>query len=216
MIRLSARNAKLSRFWIEEQDETRVPDARLAGKSVAIIDNEDSFTRMLSHMLRALGMIPRIVRNKDFDPARDDADVIVLGPGPGDPRDHGDPRIARAVHLCRHYLDQKKPLLCVCLGHQILCDALELKLSKKKRPFQGAQEIINLWGENERVGFYNTFTGLLPVHLSLQLDASFDEATREIHALRGDSFMGLQFHPESILTTNGLSIVRDAMVHLTK
>ncbi len=215
MIRLSARNAKLSRFWIEQQDENRMPDKRLIGKSVAIIDNEDSFTRMLAHMLRALGMTAKIIRNESFDPACDEADVVVLGPGPGDPRNKKDKRIVRASRWCRHYVDSGKPLFCICLGHQILCDVLGLSLEKKKNPFQGAQETIDLWGQPERVGFYNAFTGMVG-DASQDVEVSADKITGEIHALRGKSFVGLQFHPESILTTNGLSIVRDVMVRLIK
>lgn len=215
MIRLSSRNARLSRFWIEEQDATNPVDQRLRGKSAVIIDNEDSFTRMLAHMLRALGLSARIVRNADFDPVRDDADVIVLGPGPGDPRDHSDVRIAKASALCRSYLSAEKPLFCVCLGHQILCDSLGFALGKKQRPFQGAQEIIDLFGYPERVGFYNTFTGKMDSN-NRGLEISRDEQTGEIHALRGSHYVGLQFHPESILTTNGLRIVQDVMNHLLK
>ncbi|HBM91211.1 MAG TPA: phenazine-specific anthranilate synthase component I, partial [Rhodospirillaceae bacterium] len=212
MIRLSSRNAKLSRFWIEQQDENRMPDKRLIGKSVVIIDNEDSFTRMLAHMLRALGMVPKIIRNESFDPACDEADVVVLGPGPGDPRNKNDKRIVRASKWCRDYVESGKPLLCICLGHQILCDVLGFSLEKKKNPFQGAQEVIDLWGRPERVGFYNAFTGIKGSVPDVEI--SCDEKTGEIHALRGKSFIGLQFHPESILTTNGLSIVRDVMVRL--
>lgn len=213
MLSLSSRNARLSRFWIEEQT-SRVPDRRLAGGSVVIVDNEDNFTRMLAHMLRALGMKPAIVANASFDSVRDEADIIVLGPGPGDPRDLSDLRIEKANKLCTSYLASEKPLLCVCLGHQILCNCLGLPLAKKQRPFQGAQECIDLWGQNEIVGFYNTFTGKVDEALRPELDISFDEATREIHALKGPGFMGLQFHPESILTTNGLRIVQDAMLHV--
>lgn len=215
MITLSARNARLSRFWIEDQGEARAPDKRLAGKNAVLIDNEDNFTRMLAHMIRALGMKAKIVRNADFDLSRDASDLIVLGPGPGDPRDASDPRIAKAVALCRAFLEKKKPLFCVCLGHQILCRVLGFPLAKKQKAFQGAQEKIDLFGQRETVGFYNTFTGKLDGK-PRGLEMSFDEATGEIHALRGDRLAGVQFHPESILTTNGLRIVQDFLVYLLK
>ncbi len=213
MISLSSRNAKLSRFWIEDQSDARTPDKRLAGKSAVIIDNEDHFTRMLAHMLRALGLSARIVKNADFDPVRDAADLVVLGPGPGDPRDTNDPRIVKAGALCRAFLEQKQPLLCVCLGHQILCHALGFELAKKKKAFQGTQVVIDLWGQAERVGFYNTFTGKADGK-DRGIDLSLDVETDEIHALRGEAFVGLQFHPESILTTNGLRIAQDVALHL--
>lgn len=213
MIQLAARNAKLSRFWIEDQSDAQHYDKALAGKKVTIIDNEDNFTRMLAHMIRPLGMIPKIVKNAAFDIETDDADLIVLGPGPGDPRDLTDPRIAKANQLCRAYIDRKTPLLCVCLGHQILCNTLGLPLAKKKRPFQGAQELIDLFGSPERVGFYNTFAGKVDAK-PRDIEISFDEPTGEIHALRGKGFCGVQFHPESILTTNGMRIVHEVMLRL--
>jgi len=210
MIQLAARNAKLSRFWIEDQSDMRHADPRLKGKRVTIIDNEDNFTRMLAHMLRPLGMIPKIVPNALYDETTDDADLIVLGPGPGDPRDMSDARIAKATALCRRFIAQNKPLLCVCLGHQILCNVLGLPLAKKQRPFQGAQELIEFFGSPERVGFYNTFAGKVDGK-ERDIEISFDEPTGEIHALRGKGFCGVQFHPESILTTNGIRIVHDVM-----
>jgi phenazine biosynthesis protein phzE len=213
MIQLAARNAKLSRFWIEDQSDMRHADERLKGKRVTIIDNEDNFTRMLAHMLRPLGMIPKIVKNAAYDPVADNADLIVLGPGPGDPRDLDDVRIAKANALCRRFIEAKKPLLCVCLGHQILCNTLGLPLVKKQRPFQGAQELIDFFGLPERVGFYNTFAGKIDGK-TRDIEISFDEPTGEIHALRGKGFWGVQFHPESILTTNGMRIIHDMMRYL--
>ncbi|MDD2325072.1 MAG: anthranilate synthase family protein [Alphaproteobacteria bacterium] len=211
MIQLAARNAKLSRFWIEDQSDTVHFDKTLAGKRVTIIDNEDNFTKMLAHMIRPLGMIPTIVPNAAYDPQKDTADMVVLGPGPGDPRDQSDPRIAKATALCRDFLAQKKPLLCICLGHQILCNVLGLPLAKKQRPFQGAQELIDFFGKPERVGFYNTFAGKMDGKERAGVEISFDAPTGEIHALRGPSFAGLQFHPESILTTNGMRIVHEVI-----
>ncbi len=216
MIALSSRNARLSRFWIEDQGEARTAIPGLSGKTAVLIDNEDNFVRMLAHMIRALGMKARIVKNADFDPARDEADIVVLGPGPGDPRNAADPRIARAQALCRLFLEKEKPLLCVCLGHQILCDALGLPLVKKKRPFQGAQERIDLFGQIETVGFYNTFAGKRDGRERPGVEISFDPPTGEIHALRGPSFLGLQFHPESILTTGGLRVVQEALEWVTR
>lgn len=213
MIKLSARNSKLSRFWIEDQGDVRHADPRLKGKKVTIIDNEDNFTRMLSHMMRPLGIIPSIVKNDDYNVSTDDSDLVVLGPGPGDPRDTSDKRIVRASSFCRDLLLQGKPLFCVCLGHQILCHNMGLTLAKKTRPFQGAQELIDLFGEPQRVGFYNTFTAMKDDE-ERGLEISYDEPTGEIHALRGDGILGLQFHPESILTTDGNRIIHDVLRYL--
>jgi phenazine biosynthesis protein phzE len=213
LIGLAARNTRLSRFWIEDQSAGHAMPACLAGKKAVIIDNEDSFTRMLGHMIRPLGMQAEIVRFDAYDPARHAADLVVLGPGPGDPRDANDPKMGKARALCRGFLDDKQPLLCICLGHQILCGQLGINLAKKKKPFQGTQELIDLWGVKEWVGFYNAFTGI-DDGVFRGCEVSRDPTTDEIHALRAPHYVGLQFHPESILTTNGFGIVRDVLVHL--
>lgn len=213
LIALASRNSRLSRFWIEEQDQSYTPNPALHGKKVTIIDNEDSFTRMLAHIIRAQGLVPKIVRHNKYSIEKDDADLVVLGPGPGDPRNQTDEKMARASGFCREFLKNKKPLLCVCLGHQILCHELGLRLAKKKKPLQGIQETINLWGTKETVGFYNTFTGMMD-DKHPELEFSFEETTGEIHAVRGAHFVGVQFHPESILTTHGFKIVSDILGRL--
>lgn len=213
MIKLSARNAKLSRFWIEDQSDARHADSDLQGKKVTIIDNEDNFTRMLAHMMRPLGVSPKIVKNADYDVNTDDADLVVLGPGPGDPSDMSDERIVRASGFCKALLERGTPLFCVCLGHQILCHNLGFELAKKTRPFQGAQELIDLFGVTARVGFYNTFTAMKD-DKDRAVELSYDEPTGEVHALRGKNVLGLQFHPESILTTDGNGIIHDVLRYL--
>lgn len=207
---LSSRGARLSRFWVEDQSAARIQDEKLKGKSAILIDNEDNFVRMLAYTIRAQGMTARIVKHSAFDPDRDKADLIVLGPGPGDPRNLKDPKMARGHELAKLFLDKKQPLLCVCLGHQILCDTVGFPLGKKARPYQGTQELIDLWGSKEWVGFYNTFAGKRDGD-DRGFDVSFDPENGEIHALRKPGIVGLQFHPESILTTNGARLVRDVL-----
>ncbi len=210
---LSSRGARLSRFWIEDQSAARISDDRLIGKSAILIDNEDNFIRMLAYIIRAQGMTARIVKHSAFDPDKDKADLIVLGPGPGDPRNLKDPKMARGHDLAKLFLERQQPLLCVCLGHQILCDTVGFPLGKKARPYQGTQELVDLWGSKEWVGFYNTFAGKRDGN-DRGFDVSFDPENQEIHAIRKPGIVGLQFHPESILTTNGARLVRDVLRYL--
>ena len=111
-------------------------------------------------------------------------------------------------------LRERRPFMAVCLGHQILCHRLGLKLGKKRELTQGVQKRIDYFGRPEDVGFYNTFCGFVdPARKDLEFSASEDG---EIHALRGAHFSSFQFHPESILTTRGLAIVEEAAVRLPK
>lgn len=106
-------------------------------------------------------------------------------------------------------LRERKPLFGVCLGHQILCGQLGIPIIRKATSFQGVEESIDLWGVNEHVSFCNAFAGG-PAQPQDGVDISRDERTREIHAIRGSHYVGVQFHPESVLTTNGYGIVEDS------
>ncbi len=83
---------------------------------------------------------------------------------------------------------------------------------RKAVPYQGAQESVDLFGEQRTVGFYNTFTARCADDDAARLAAAGVEVARDpltgdVHALRGPGFAGLQFHPESVLTRDGVEIV---------
>jgi phenazine biosynthesis protein phzE len=120
--------------------------------------------------------------------------------------------------LVTELLADRRPLLAVCLGHQVLAATLELPLYRKPEPYQGMQREIDLFGRLVSVGFYSTFTARWP---SDWLDTAYgavrlarDPATGDVHALRGPRFAGVQFHPESVLSEHGISLVRDLVAHL--
>ncbi len=213
-IALNLRNKDLSRFWIDYQNDDFTLDASLAGKTVTVIDNEDSFTHMFAHILRRLGMAVKIVSFRDADLAQEQADLIVIGPGPGDPNNMDDPKMRKARALIEALMASKQKFLCVCLGHQILCGVLGLKVAKKQpAAFQGRQDIIDYFGKKQRVGFYNTFVAHYEKPLP-GIEFCSDPESGDIHALRHRQFGAVQFHPESILTTNGLQIIQDEMARL--
>ena len=213
-IALAKRNKDLSRFWIDDQSEAFTLEPRLAGKTVTIVDNEDSFTHMFAHILRRLGMVARVVRFDKFNLAAEKSDLVVIGPGPGDPSNRQDAKMAKLHAITAALLAGDRRFLSVCLGHQVLCEQLGYKVAKKQPvAFQGRQEIIDYFGRKQRVGFYNTFVG----HYDQPrggVSCSYDAERGDIHALRHPRFGGMQFHPESILTTNGLQLIQDEMVRL--
>ncbi|MCK5374527.1 MAG: chorismate-binding protein [Alphaproteobacteria bacterium] len=211
---LSERNRRLSRFWIEKQESGIYAVPELENKKVVIIDNEDSFTKMLGYMIKALGMNPQIIKYDSYVHSQEKPDLFILGPGPGDPCNDKDPKILKVRKICSSILADSTPLLAVCLGHQILAQELGFPIEKKAVTFQGKQEFIDLWGQKEWVGFYNTFVGKFTHEHAEGLEISFDEESGDIHALRGENFAGVQFHPESILTNNGIRIMQDMMSFL--
>jgi phenazine biosynthesis protein phzE len=204
---LAARNTHLARFWLERRDPP-VPGAT----RVLVVDAEDTFTGMLVHQLRALGL--RTTLRPWRDPGQTAGfDLVVAGPGPGNPTDPADPKMATLRRLVRDLLDRRRPVLGVCLGHQIMAARLGLTVHRRAEPYQGLQREIDLFGRRHRVGYYASFTALATAD---RLDTRYgpvrlarDPADRSVHALRGPAFAGVQFHPESVLTEHGPDILTD-------
>jgi phenazine biosynthesis protein phzE len=215
---LQLRNTGIAGFWLGAEGEDPGQDRTFtAGRRTLIVDAEDTFTSMLDHQLRFLGMLVTVCRYDDI-PALDPYDLIVLGPGPGDPGDRAHPKIARLRAAVDTVLAERRPFLAVCLSHQILAARLGFPLRRREAPNQGVQRRIDLFGSPERVGFYNTFAAVAPGDITDIADTtevdgvgtvriSRDPATAEVHALRGPGFASLQFHPESVLTQNGPRIL---------
>ncbi|MCW2791015.1 MAG: Anthranilate synthase component and chorismate binding protein [Nocardioides sp.] len=129
LLALNARNQRLSRFWLTDQGGSP-PDPRLAGRSAVILDGEDDFVNMLRHVLGVLGMTSSVVRHEDYvEGSLDGFDLVIVGPGPGDPRDGDDPKMARLREAVAALLADERPFLAVCLGHQALCHELCIALA---------------------------------------------------------------------------------------
>ncbi|MEV6694618.1 anthranilate synthase family protein [Micromonospora sp. NPDC051196] len=208
---LARRNAEIGDFWLRDDQGRGQPDGALAGRQVLVVDAEDNFTLMLTQQLGALGLTVD-VRRFDEPYRLDGYDLVVMGPGPGDPRDRRHPKIAHLRRTTRRLLDERRPFLSVCLSHQVLSLELGFDIARRDVPNQGLQREIDLFGRRERVGFYNTFAacsdddkvecaGVGPVEVSR------DEHTGEVHALRGPHFASLQFHVESVLTLDGVRVL---------
>lgn len=225
---LAARNARLASFWLEDQGAPVTgqgvdgvsQDVAVGGSPRAVVvDAEDSFTTMLAHQLRHLGVAATVV---PWDAVRDDeldaADLVVAGPGPGDPRD-ASPRLARLHDVVGRRLAQRRPLLAVCLSHQVVAHRLGLPLGPLPAPRQGLPLAIALDGAHPVVGFYNTFAAHVPPGTTA-LTTDVGEvrvaagAAGEVHVLRGPSFASVQGHLESVLSRDGLTVLRTLVEHV--
>ncbi|MDZ8171256.1 anthranilate synthase family protein [Microbacterium xanthum] len=203
--RLASRNVRLAEFWLNPQDGgERGP---FAGRHAVVVDAEDRFTTMLAHQLRHLGLEVSIA---PWDTVTDEevvgAELLVCGPGPGDPRQSSAPRIARMREVVAMRRASGRPLLAVCLSHQILADGLGVDLAPLDRPHQGVQLSVDVFGEPASIGFYNTFTasvrpGTTRVGVA---EVAADPDTGAVYALRGPGFASVQGHLESILSRDGL------------
>ena len=204
---LASRNARLASFWLNPQDALSA-GGPFQGRSAIVVDAEDRFTTMLAHQLRHLGLGVRIVSWSDItDEQVDGAELIVSGPGPGDPRDPNTPRMRRMREVVARRRDSGRPLLAVCLSHQILARTFGIELAPLDAPHQGLQKKVDVFGVPASIGFYNTFTARVPAGTTVVGDAEVaaDPFTGDVYALRGPGFASVQGHLESILSRDGMT-----------
>jgi len=181
---------------------------------IVIIDNYDSFTYNLCHLIKELGAEVTVWRNDQFELSAVDAfDKIVLSPGPGIPEEAG-----LLLDVIRTYAG-RKPMLGVCLGHQAIGEVFGAKLTNLSEVFHGVATegtqlgndyIFNGLPERITMGRYHSWvvsTENLPD--CLEITAKSDEG--QIMALKHKEYdiHGIQFHPESVLTPQGRTIVEN-------
>lgn len=185
---------------------------------IVIIDNYDSFTYNLSHLLKELGAEVDVVRNDKFELMDlEQYDKIVLSPGPGIPSEAG-----LLLDVIRTYAG-RKPILGVCLGHQAIGEVFGASLENLKEVYHGVQTEGTQLGNDyifeglpERVmmGRYHSWVVAKDsVPECLEVTAMSDDG--EIMAMRHRQYdiHGIQFHPESVLTPEGKTIVGNFLKH---
>lgn len=181
---------------------------------IVIIDNYDSFTYNLAHLVKSLGAEVDVLRNDKFQiDELEPYDKIILSPGPGIPSEAG-----LLLDVIRHYAG-KKPMLGVCLGHQAIGEAFGARLENLSDVFHGVATIGSQNGTDpifdglpQRItmGRYHSWVVCSADFPScLEVTATSDEG--QIMALRHRSFNihGIQFHPESVLTPDGKTIIKN-------
>jgi phenazine biosynthesis protein phzE len=214
-IALGERNQRLAPFWLTNQADTP-PVPSLKGRTAVVLDGEDDFVNMLRHVLGVLGMTSVVVRHDAYEPGcLDGYDLVVVGPGPGDPRDLSDPKMATLREATAMLLERQRPFLAVCLGHQVLSGLLGLDLVYKDIVFQGTQTRLPVLGHERVVGFYNTFVARAP-HGGLPpgVRVETDPVSGDIHLLAGPHYRSVQFHAESILSQSGAEVLRELVSDL--
>ncbi|MFE7846481.1 anthranilate synthase family protein [Microbacterium sp. NPDC057407] len=210
---LASRNARLASFWLEPQGDGGGP---FEGRGALVVDAEDRFTTMLAHQLRHLGLAARIVPWHEVrDDEIDAAELVVCGPGPGDPRDPASARMRRMREIVARRRASGRPLLAVCLSHQILADSLGIDLAPLASPHQGLQKTVDVFGVPASIGFYNTFTARVPVGTLYAgvAEAAVEASTGDVYALRGPGFASVQGHLESILSRDGMTTLERLVAH---
>ena len=181
---------------------------------IVIIDNYDSFTYNLSHLVKELGAEVTVVRNDQFELADlETYSKIILSPGPGIPSEAG-----LLLDVIRTYAG-KKPILGVCLGHQAIGEVFGGKLENLSDVFHGVAtpcHIVNddpIFSGIERditIGRYHSWVVSNENFPDcLEVTAVSDEG--QVMALRHKTLnvRGIQFHPESVLTPDGKKMLQN-------
>ena len=180
-----------------------------------IIDNYDSFTYNLNHLIKELGSEVCVLRNDRFQLTDlTPFDKIILSPGLGIPQEAG-----LLLDVIRRY-GGVKPMLGICLGEQAIGEAFGARLINLKTVYHGVQTPVKLLNENEglfrnlppevMVGRYHSWVvDKLDFPDCLSITAVSDEGF--IMGLRHTTYNihGIQFHPESVLTPMGKDIIKN-------
>lgn len=184
-----------------------------------MIDNYDSFTFNIVQYLQMLKVEVRVVRNDEMtaeEALRAAGDFIVLSPGPSAPEHAG-----ICLELIAVAYRAKKPLLGVCLGHQAIGQAFGGKVVRANIPVHGKTAQIKHNGKGIFQGVPSPFKAIR--YHSLVIEASSCPAELEITAKNDEGLimavqhkqakiMGVQFHPESVLSEYGLRILENFVV----
>lgn len=186
------------------------------GKGILIIDNYDSFTYNLVHLVNEIGLQCEVWRNDKFSIGDVDAyRHIILSPGPGIPSEAG-----LLLEVIEKYAPTKS-IFGVCLGQQAIAEAFGGKLYNLSRPMHGIATPIKVTDQQEKlfsglpqsfnVGRYHSWVvdeDGLPDELTI---TAIDEKDNSIMALRHKQYdvRGVQFHPESVLTEHGRKMMQN-------
>lgn len=182
---------------------------------ILLLDNYDSFTYNLAQYLGQLGQKLEVRRNDEItldEIQKLRPERIIISPGPCTPRQAG-----ISVALIQRFAG-KIPILGVCLGHQAIGDAFGGKVIRAKKIMHGKTSKIHHDGKTifrqlpqnfEATRYHSLIVERRSLPRCLQISAETDDGT--IMGLRHREFLveGVQFHPESVLTASGFSLLRN-------
>ena len=210
LLALNARNRRLSTFWLTDQGGSP-PDPRLEGKSVVILDGEDDFVNMLRHVLGVLGMTSEVVRHEEYAPGMlDGFDLVIVGPGPGDPRDGDDPKMARTAGGGGGAAGRRAAVPGGLPGPPGAVPPARDPAGLQGHRLPG-HPVAGLDRRPDRAGrLLQHVRRAGPARRAPDgVTVEADPETGDIHLVRGPHYRGIQFHAESILTEHGYDLLHE-------
>lgn len=186
---------------------------------ILLLDNYDSFTYNIDHLLRELGVTPDVIRNDKISVEEvGKYDAIVISPGPGIPSEAG-----ILPELLEKY-SGIKPILGVCLGEQAIGERFGATLVNLPDVYHGIQSEISIDNtdylfnglpDKIKVGRYHSWA-IDPQKTGDEIEVTARSADGNIMAVRHKKYdiRGVQFHPESVLTPDGKKMLENWLDHV--
>lgn len=173
---------------------------------IVIVDNYDSFVYNILEYVSIFTRARIVRRDKAEDVLKINPDGVIVSPGPGKP----DRELAFIFEYCTH---ERIPLLGICLGHQMMAEVFGGRVGKVK-PLHGKTSVVRHDGMGifrgirnpVKVGRYHSLA-VLDVPEGFKVTAVSEDGI--IMGMRRGLLEGVQFHPESVLTENGLKMIRN-------
>jgi anthranilate synthase/aminodeoxychorismate synthase-like glutamine amidotransferase len=180
---------------------------------ILLVDNYDSFTYNLAHLFEELGAGVTVIRNDAIDADRAERlapSHLIISPGPGRPEDAG-----ASVEIVRR-LAPRVPTLGVCLGHQAIVQAYGGEIGQAHRLLHGKASAVTHDGRGVFEGLPDPLAGgryhsLAATTVPEELEICATAEDGEVMAVRHRELpvVGIQFHPESVLTPDGPTLGRN-------
>lgn len=190
---------------------------------ILFIDNYDSFTYNLVQYCGSVTPDIKVVRNDEItidEIKKLNPSSIILSPGPGYPKDAG---------ICEQVITQLKgeyPILGICLGHQAICEVFGAEITHAKKLMHGKQSDIiidtdcKLFADMPRVVQGARYHSLIAKRDTIPdtLKIIAEDNSGEVMGVKHKQYeiYGLQFHPESILTSHGMQMIKNFINNIAK
>ena len=182
------------------------------GKKILVVDNHDSFVFNIVQYLDELGAVTHVVKNEEIEPKYcQNFDGVVISPGPGNPQNAG-----ASIDVVKYCDQHEIPILGICLGLQVIGAAYGAKISSAPELLHGRTSEILHDGTDLFKDIPNNFIATRyhslaiesdSVPADLQVTARCSDGTIMGISHRSKKIVGVQFHPEAVLTQYGYELL---------